>query len=467
MRPVFYLFLFIAILTCKVGQIAGGFKRYSSKDYIEQGTPGINQAITYRIALSPAGRNLLEDAVRAQRHKEHDRAIALLKQLTELEPASVCAREQLGRAYMLAGNYQEAQDVFIAARKMNHGNAYLRQALDRWLRWAQDRKPVLSEGIMEQLFAGLEIHMMENRLRPATERPFDTPHLVADGQRFAITLPANLLFELLSAADDGILLMGSSRVREGVRAGLIYNQLEKKWNRTGPVFNFGYSASNTDFWVDLVRAIEETRSGKPQLRGAVLFIDYETMSSYGIMGLRRRFSAPAPLVGAQWSSFVSGGLQSATEIWPVWARSNFMGSWSQTSRWADLIRNPVSSGANPVTYLGRYAPENDKLIELEETLRALKRLARKVILIENPVPSFFATAYSGGQTSARPYAQTVAQNNGLSYFHRSLDEWGLNDGHFFGSRNYPIHKIDWFHLNFNGAEIWSQALADLIARELK
>ena len=368
---------------------------------------------------------------------------------------------------MLAGNYQEAQDVFIAARKMNHGNAYLRQALDRWLRWAQDRKPVLSEGIMEQLFAGLEIHMMENRLRPATERPFDTPHLVADGQRFAITLPANLLFELLSAADDGILLMGSSRVREGVRAGLIYNQLEKKWNRTGPVFNFGYSASNTDFWVDLVRAIEETRSGKPQLRGAVLFIDYETMSSYGIMGLRRRFSAPAPLVGAQWSSFVSGGLQSATEIWPVWARSNFMGSWSQTSRWADLIRNPVSSGANPVTYLGRYAPENDKLIELEETLRALKRLAHKVILIENPVPSFFATAYSGGQTSARPYAQTVAQNNGLSYFHRSLDEWGLNDGHFFGSRNYPIHKIDWFHLNFNGAEIWSQALADLIARELK
>jgi hypothetical protein len=153
-------------------------------------------------------------------------------------------------------------------------------------------------------------------------------------------------------------------------------------------------------------------------------------------------------------------------MWPIWARSNYMGAWTQTERWQQLIQNPVASGANPVNYLGSYSPETKKIRELEHVVATLKEISQKVIMIENPVPSFFADGYGGGAFSSRPFAQAIASNASVPYHHRSLKEWGLNDGHFFGSRNYPVHKIDWFHLNFPGSYIFSKEMGKILAREL-
>ena len=82
------------------------------------------------------------------------------------------------------------------------------------------------------------------------------------------------------------------------------------------------------------------------------------------------------------------------------------------------------------------------------------------MVIENPVPTFYNEKWSA--KSSRPIMRELCARYKLPFVVRSLEEWGLNDGHFYGSVIQDTDKFDYLHLNYPGSHIWSRAIGKIL-----
>lgn len=437
---------------------------FTAKDYITEGEPGRQQALIYRIALSDYGIELLEGAFESARQRRYKEAVGLVRELTRIEPRSPCAFEQLGRLLYISGDAAGALAAFGKARELNPGDPFLEKALIRWERWVHRGEPLYADSIIEQLYPGYERYLYEHRYRPRSEGVWDTPHFLVGNRRVAATLLRGVAFELFNNKEKppGAIVIGSSRVREGVRPFWMWPEMRKADRKIGPPLNFGYSGSTTPFWIGLADHLEKMRGIRRRIKVAVLCVDPETMSYRGIMGLNPNFKYPRKVEGRAWQQFVDRGPRAAFEVWPHWDLMNHLGYWEQVRNWSKLIKQPYRFGANPQRPF-HYLMDPLKWWQLKETIETLKDVAEIVILVENPVPNFYRPFL---KNTSRPHIERIAQAHRVPYYYKSLEEWGLNDGHFFGARNYAVYKLDWLHLNFPGSRIYSREIGKIVAREI-
>ncbi len=438
---------------------------FTPRDYIGAGEPGVTQALVYRIALSESGIELLEQAFAHARERKYPLAIGSLRELIALEPNSPCAWEQLGRLLYMDDQIEGAKVAFQRARELNPRDPFLDKALERWERWVHRREPLYADSIVEQMYPGYERYLYEHRYRPRLEGVWDTPHFLVGNRRIAVTLARGVGFELFNNPDrpPGAIVIGSSRVREGVRPYWMWPEMKKAAEDIGPPLNFGYSGSTTPFWVMLADHLEQLHGSRSRIKAAVLCVDPETMSYRGIMGLNPDFRSPRTVAGPAWQSFANRNERAAFELWPKWDLMNHLGYWEQIKSWRGLILHPHRYGANPQRPF-HYTMDPLKWWQLKETIEKLKSVAEIVILVENPVPNFYPGFL--GET-ARPHIEEIARTHEVPFYYRTLEEWGLNDGHFFGARNYDLYKLDWLHLNFPGSRIYSQEIGKIIAKEIR
>ena len=437
---------------------------FEPSDYIQSGKPGERQALIYRIALSEHGIELVDLAFAFARDRNYKEAIARMQELVEIEPKSPCAYEQLGRLFYLNGQAEGALAAFERAKLLNPGDPFLAKALTRWERWVHRREPLYADSVIEQLYPGYERYLYEHRYRPRREGVWDTPHLLVGNKRVAATLSRGVAFELFNhdKMPPGAIVIGSSRVREGIRPLWMWPRMKEVDPDIGPPLNFGYSGSTTPFWIGLAGHLDRLKKSGRRVKVAVLCVDPETMSYRGIMGLNPSFKYPRKVEGGPWYQFVNRRPSSALEVWPNWDLMRHLGYWQQIKNWPRLIRQPYRYGANPQRKYP-YLIDPVKWWQLKETIEILKEVAEIVILVENPVPNFYPRFM--GQTS-RPHIEEIARLHGVPFYYRRLAEWGLNDGHFFGARNYAVYKLDWLHLNFPGSRIYSREIGKIVAREM-
>lgn len=456
---------------------------YSAADYIQDGKRGTTQARIYRIALSGPGREHVRAALReldglflpaitpgarqiprAEVQARLERALTHGRALVALEDQSPCAREFLGMLYYRQARFDLARKEFQAAAQLNPGDAYLARAFQRWLEWTEARGPLLHDGFARQMFPGYELYLMEHRLRARAEGIYENHHVYVEGLRFGATPARNLIFELMEHDDPPLtaIVLGSSRVREGARPAWIREELRASSAATsesgvpGGVLNLSYGGASTTFFLGALRYLERLTERKGRkLPFLVLGVDLEMMSFQGIAFLNPPFKPPLTLGRDAWSRFLAGG--GNLEVWPYWRFSSRPKPW-RAIPWSRLRRVPrrYAFPAQPLNYT-----INPKLrAEIEPVLQLLGKVAKRPVVIENPVPTFYNEKWSA--KSSRPIMRELCARYKLPFVVRSLEEWGLNDGHFYGSVIQDTDKFDYLHLNYPGSHIWSRAIGKIL-----
>ncbi len=476
-NPAAFFLFFVFTSACFPGvrapEVEGPFV---PSDYIQSGVPGQAQAKIYRIALSTPGRALAraalaeidgeflpaltEESVDARAEKTAlKKAISQMDTLVRLEPNSPCARELLGMLQYRAGAKIAALENFAAARELPFRDAYLRMALERWSRWVRMDTPLLYDGFVRQMFPGYELYLMEHRVRARAEGVYENHHVYVDGLRFGATPSRNQIFELLEHDDPtpAVLVLGSSRVREGIRPGFLRNELSQAAGaKIGGVLNLSYGGASTRFYLGALEYLAEWAERKNRkLPYLVLGSDLELMSTQGIAFLNPDFKMPLKLTSVAWNAFMKGSGE--IELWPYWRFSSPPKAW-RAAPWVRLQGQPrrYAFPAQPLDY--NVNPE--MLAQMQKILPLMKQVAEHAIVIEAPVPEFYNERW--GPRSSRQILRELCASQGIPFISRTLSEWGLNDGHFYGSVIQEPDRFDYLHLNYPGSMLWSRAVGRIL-----
>jgi tetratricopeptide (TPR) repeat protein len=460
----------VAVLVLTIGvlvtvlwpQIYQQYLSHPASAYIQHSGQGQFQSRVYRVALSEEGQTLFRLATTELLAGKQVEAEKRLVELTQLEPNSAGAHEQLGRARLLSGKRDEAESAFASAFSLASGDIYMEKVLSRWVKLAREGNYTLrTDRMIAQQFPGQLSHFIEHRALPLRSGLLGASHILIGERRLTFPTPTAVPFEILerAAPGRGTVIFGSSRAREAFKAKDFEAAVPTAYT---PAVNFAASQSAPRFWrgvLDHLDSLHFDAAGK-RLKCAIVLADPESLSDTWA----RSFKAPSLLPEPAWSKFLATS-KGTFELWPNWTGLTDLGEWSIPNNWAELTEDPFANGLNHARQGTAYVFDGVGDVNSDAFVYVLSRLqqiAEQVIVVATPLsPQQFELATA---QSTYPAVARLTKKARVPFVMRPPQQWTIDSRHFFGPKGYPLEKMDWWHLNYVGAVAFTRELAKLVTQ---
>ena len=435
---------------------------YQTTEYIQITGSDVNPQKVLRVALSEAGRALFRRGLDQVLKRDLGAAIGTFSELVDLEPNSPGAYEQLGRVLLLANRRDEAREIFTQGFALVEEEPHWSESFVRWIKRteASDYIPVADLMINRQFPSQLP-YLIEHRLRPTQQGFLDTSHILLDRTRLSFPTPANLPFEILTnaAAGTGTLVLGSSRAREAFRPDVFESIAAEHY---APAVNLSSAQGAPTFWLGLVQHLKASvLLGAKKIKAAIVLADPESLADMWL----HPFTPPQPVTKGALEGPQSSKVR-MHETWPVWTGLSQIGQWQVPENWEALAKDPYANGLNHqgqgVAYeFDGLGPKNVEAFK--ELLVLLKEIAEVVHVVEAPLsPMQYALV---SESSSRRELEQLSAEADVPFTVKTPNQWGLTEKHFFGARAHALDKMDWWHLNYSGADLFTTNLASVVGSQ--
>ena len=461
-RRTFFILIVLMVALVLYFNFAPKSTPYETSDYIEVTASEANPQKVLRVALSEQGRTLFTRGLDEVLKRDLGAAIGTFSDLVDLEPNSPGAYEHLGRVLLLANRRDEAREIFTQGFALVEEEPHWSESFVRWIKGteATDYIPVADLMINRQ-FPGQLAYLVEHRMRPMQQGFLGASHILLDRTRLSFPTPIRLPFELLTnaAAGTGTLVLGSSRAREAFRPDVFESVAAGSY---APAVNLASSQAAPVFWLGLVQHLKEVAlPGNKKIKAAIVMADPESLADMWL----RPFVPPKPV-----NESMIGGPQSGKvrmhEAWPVWTGLSQIGQWQIPENWEALATDPYANGLNHDSQGTAYkfhglGPKN--VAAFKKLLVLLKEIAEVVLVVEAPLSPMQFSLVS--QDSSRSELEKLSAEANVPFTVQTPGQWGLTEKHFFGAKAYALDKMDWWHVNYVGADVFTTNLASVVGSQ--
>ncbi len=268
-------------------------------------------------------------------------------------------------------------------------------------------------------------------------------------------------FEILTnaAAGTGTLVLGSSRAREAFRPDVFESIAAEHY---APAVNLSSAQGAPTFWLGLVQHLKASvLLGTKTIKAAIVLADPESLADMWL----HPFTPPQPVTKGALEGPQSSKVR-MHETWPVWTGLSQIGQWQVPENWEALAKDPYANGLNHqgqgVAYeFDGLGPKNVEAFK--ELLVLLKEIAEVVHVVEAPLsPMQYALV---SESSSRRELEQLSAEADVPFTVKTPNQWGLTEKHFFGARAHALDKMDWWHLNYSGADLFTTNLASVVGSQ--
>jgi hypothetical protein len=313
----------------------------------------------------------------------------------------------------------------------------------------------LTRELLSILFPGYEqeIDALQPDLLENSE--FSSPTLLLDdGRKVNVMVPRHLPFELAQAATPQVVILGTSRAREGVRPDVLSRALGG-----ARVINLAVSGATTETMDVILDALADRIDG--QIDTIIVTVD-----DVSFIANPENARTWRRLIGNLEGLHTFRGRVSAfgRELLDVFPR------FERIPRIPPLA--PFEACADPakVVAAGRLSPPpkeyyrgtaNPMLVDaFRRLVDRAQRMARQVVFVVMPV-----TGYHNKKMAEFRYIDQVRAVLGHAFSPRSLTKWGLSVESFMSAKAKSSCDMDTHHLNGGAAIAFSRRLVRLLSDE--